>query len=200
MKIKEIDPYWTDERVNWYSAYYRNHSFNTEDEARKHVFYRLQRADAEPHASLFGINGPDKNKFISNTVPIYTTGKKFKIGRPVRSDYRLRKSDLIVKRPSLSEINEIAQAQSTSDYDIVPIKWYRIQELIDPTDDYYLKNHRDRIGKLIKEIRKNKWIEAVVVAEGDGMDLWLVEGQHRTRALWLMGFKTVPAIKISYTS
>jgi ParB family chromosome partitioning protein len=56
----------------------------------------------------------------------------------------------------------------------------------------------DYIKDLAYKIKTNGWIEAVVVGEtNSGYELW--EGQHRTRALRVLGFSTVPAyiIKIN---
>jgi 8-oxo-dGTP pyrophosphatase MutT (NUDIX family)/GNAT superfamily N-acetyltransferase len=63
----------------------------------------------------------------------------------------------------------------------------------DGTDPYDSVQERDRIFRLAGEIKESQEIAPLFVAvEPDGIP-WLLEGQHRSRALRVLGFSHVPA-------
>lgn len=92
------------------------------------------------------------------------------------------------------ELNMIAQANGTEDYRFHPVKWIRIN--VD-SDDIYATSpgERQRIAALAQQIKESGWIEAVVYHYKEG---WVIEGQHRIRALKMLGFNTAPGIGIEY--
>lgn len=54
---------------------------NNEQAVRDWMFQRLERADREPHASLFGgPNGPEINRKIADVMPLYRTRQGIMIG------------------------------------------------------------------------------------------------------------------------
>ena len=201
LEIADPDTYWTPERIKRWSSYANSRLFKTEQETKDWIFYQLERDDKSPTANIFGgINGPEINKKIAEKTPVYMSGKSYKVGKRIKQDNRIRKEQIEVKRPS-DDIHEVAQAQSSNDYDILPIKWYSIDMLIGPnTDRYSHGTENERIKSLALTIKNNLWISAVIVAfEVGENEPWLVEGQHRTRAMRMLGFKTVPAVAIKYT-
>lgn len=185
----------TSDSIKWWSNYAKHRVFKTSEEAREWVFHVMERADREPHASLFGINGPDYNRKFSDAIPLYQSGKSWKIGKRVREDKRFRLSDLKVKTPDIQYLNDTANSNTASNWEFGGIKWLRIGDLIGDAkeDRYYLWGRElDSITDLANRIKTNGWIEAVVVGQtGSEYELW--EGQHRTRALRTLGFSTVPA-------
>ena len=59
-------------------------------------------------------------------------------------------------------------------------------------------NTVDKIKNLAGLIKSNGWIEAIIYGiEEDGVP-YIIEGQHRTRAMKLLGFNTVPGIGIKF--
>ena len=200
LEINDPDTYWTQERIKRWSSYANSRLFKTEQEAKEWILYQLERDDRDPSAQIFGVNGSELNKKIAEKTPVYMSGKSYKVGKRIKQDNRLRKEQIEVKRPS-DDIHEVAQAQSSNDYDILPIKWYSIDMLIGPNVDRYSHGSEgDYIKNLALKIKNNLWISAVIVAfEVGETEPWLVEGQHRTRAMRMLGFKTVPAVAIKYT-
>jgi hypothetical protein len=181
--------------IKWWSNYAKYQVFKTPEEAREWVFHVMERADQQPHSKMFGINGPDYNRKFSDAIPLYQSGKSWKIGKRVRKDTRFRLSDLRVKTPDIGYLNEVANSNTERNWELGGIKWLRISDLIvDAKEDrYYLWGRElDSIKDLAHRIKTNGWIEAVVVGQmGSDYELW--EGQHRIRALRILGFSTIPA-------
>jgi hypothetical protein len=181
--------------LKWWASYAQRMIFKTPEEARAWVFRRMERSDQEPYAGAFGINGPEYNKKFSEAIPLYQSGKSWKIGKRVRKDTRFKLSDLQVKTPDIEYLNEVANSNTEQDWEFGGIKWLRISDLIGDAkgDSYYsLGTSGEYIKSLAYRIKENGWIEAVVVGQ-TGLEYELWEGQHRTRALRVLGFSTVPA-------
>jgi ParB-like chromosome segregation protein Spo0J len=62
---------------------------------------------------------------------------------------------------------------------------------------YKRGNEPERMARLAEKIKENLWIETPIVGI-QGKGFWLIEGQHRVRAMAILGFKTVPVIGIEY--
>lgn len=183
----------TPDDVKWWSNYARSRIFKTSEEAREWVFYIRERADKAPYV-IGGIDGPEYNRKFADAIPLYQSGKSWKIGKRVREDKRFRLSDLKVKTPGIEYLNTTANANTEKDWELGGIKWLRISDLIGQESHYSydIGNELEYIETLASKIKTNGWIEAVVVGQtGFEYELW--EGQHRTRALRALGFSTVPA-------
>jgi hypothetical protein len=181
--------------IEWWSKYARSKLFSTEEEARSWVFERRQYADRQSYASLFGIDGEEYNRAFANAIPVYQSGKSFKIGKRVRSEKRFSLKNLKIKKPDWEYIIQTAQANGESDFKVHEIKWIPIRFTVDGQNDYYLMNQKNRIENLASEIKNNGWIEAVIY---DYESLNIIEGQHRARAMKVLGFNTVPGVGIEY--
>lgn len=181
------------ESIKWWSNYASQKTFSSENEARQWLFDRLEFGDKTSPFENW-INGTEYNKLFSEQMPLYKSGKSWKIGKRIRKDNRLKLKNLKIKRPDLYELNQIAQANGESDYVLHPVKWIRIDF---NKNDYYLTNPSElqRIEKLAEQIKQNNWIEAIVYDYNKG---YIIEGQHRSRAMYIMGFKSVPGIGIEY--
>jgi hypothetical protein len=178
--------------VEWWAKYASAKIFPTPEEARNWLFQRREFADQQTSAKVFGVDGPEFNHAFANAMPLYQSGKSWKIGKRIRTDNRFRLNQLEVKRPSLEELNEIAQANGTGDYKFHKTKWIKVSF---DKSDYYLVNQKERIANLANQIKNNKWIEAIVY---DYSDQSIIEGQHRARAMTVLGFNTVPGVGIEY--
>lgn len=189
----------TPDQIKWWSNYAANLTFPTEQAAKDWVFARKERADKEPASALFGVDGPQYNRAFADSVPIYQSGKSFKIGKRIRNDNRLRLNQLEVRKPGAYELNMAAQASALGEYDFIPLKWIPIKGMIDDKDVYATQQKEvDKIKNLAGLIKSNGWIEAIIYGiEEDGVP-YIIEGQHRTRAMKLLGFNTVPGIGIKF--
>ena len=183
--------------IDWWAKYAHYKVFPTEQDARNWVFERRQATDREPSSTVFGIDGEEYNRAFAQAIPIYQSGKSFKIGKRVRTDTRLRLKNLQVKLPDIVYINQVAQANGESDYQIHKMQWIPVRFTVSDERDYYLMNQKDRIRDLAYQIKSNGWIEAVIY---DWASKHILEGQHRARAMRILGFNTVPGVGIEYES
>lgn len=181
--------------VTWWANYAANMIFPSEITARDWVFHKREFSDRQVSATVFGIDGPEYNRAFADAIPIYQSGKSFKIGKRIRKDNRLRLKNLEVKVPDWEYVIQTAQAFSSEDFKVHKIKWIPIRFTVSDKDDYYLVNQQDRIRRLADKIKDNGWIEAVIY---DYKNLNILEGQHRARAMRVLGFSTVPGVGIEY--
>ena len=108
--------------------------------------------------------------------------------------------------PLSEDIHQVAQANmSGDDYEVQPLKMYPIHELLDGVgQDYYARNPQEskRVKALAEQIKYNKWFEPLIIARmdipGEDDEPWIVEGQHRARAVELFNTKVIPAYLIEY--
>lgn len=192
----EISP----ESIKYWSGYAANRKFSTEQEARDWIFRTLENSDRQ-FGDALGLKGSEHNRQFADQMPIYQSGNSWKIGRPVRNNRNVfRLSDLQIRRPSTEELHNVAQANISGDYEFTDIFWANLRELLPDSEMgsiYSQSGESARIRELAEQIKSNKWVEAVIVGiTKDGK--WLIEGQHRARALRALGFATVPAIGIVY--
>lgn len=114
--------------------------------------------------------------------------------------HKLDLSFLEIKRNSLEEINNTANANTEYEWNLlkgvydIPLKYI----LPPPRHDtlYSRSDEKARIGELADKILNNGWIKAVIVQYwkgDDGPQYDLIEGQHRARAMRLLGAKDVIA-------
>ena len=191
----------TPEQVKNWSGYSVNRKFKSEGEAREWLFGQLERSEQGVSGDVFGRKGPEYNRQFADMFPVYQSGKtSWKIGKPIRSRRNvLRLSDIQVRRPSSEQLYNIARATVDEHYEITnDIVWVRLAEILPDSDGMYsYDDEADRIRNLAETIKSNKWIEAVVIGITN-KGKWLIEGQHRARAMKLLGFGTVPAMGIVY--
>lgn len=191
-----IDP----KKIDFYSRYFQRRLFDSEEDARETLFRTLENADRMP----FGVrNGTELNRQISESFPVFKLKRKFKLGRPIRDRKpRFNPDALEVRRPSLEYVHQVAQA-SFNDYELTGLQNFPIGELLgeremagDTKGNMYGSSEETaRIRELAEQIKSSGWIEAVVVGIEDG-EKWVLEGQHRLRALRLLGAKTVPGMGV----
>lgn len=181
--------------ITWWSNYAANMKFPSELAAREWVFQRREYTDRQPSSTVFGVDGTEYNREFANAIPVYQSGAVFKIGKRIRKDNRLRLKNLEVRSPGWEYIIQTAQANGTEDFKVHKIKWIPIRFTVSDENDYYLVNQKTRIKDLADQIKTNGWIEAVIY---DYKNLNILEGQHRARAMKVLGFSTVPGVGIEY--
>lgn len=177
------------EAIRRWSHYAASMKFETPEDARDWMFRKMELQDR----SGVNVYGPEKNRAIANAMPLYQSGKSWKIGKRVREDKRFKLSQLQVKRPTFEELDMVANSNTESDFEYAGVKWLKISDLMSGEQDVYSWGRElEYIKSLAYKIKTNGWIEAVIVGQFDnGYELW--EGQHRVRAMKVLGFNTVPA-------
>ena len=166
--------------VNWWASYAKNWNFKSEQEARDWIFDKRQHHDRDPHVDMFGgPDGPEFNRAFASAMPIYMSGKSFKIGKRLQKDNRLKLKNIEIRKPDLEELDMVAQANGESDYKFHPVKWIRVKF---SENDYYLNSPKTKnyIIALANQIKQNKWIEAIIYDYSDGSIIEgnIVTGKH----------------------
>ena len=188
----------TPKDLDHWAKYAQHMSFKTPEEAREWVFNKRQHNDRQSHVSFFGgPDGEEYNRAFANAIPVYQSGKyTWKVGKRVRYDRKLNRGDFEVRRPDIEYLNLVAQANGETDYKFHPVEWIPIRFTVSDNDAYATQPREvEYIRQLAYQIKQNKWIEAVVY---DYADKHIIEGQHRARAMKVLGFGTVPGIGIEY--
>lgn len=71
-------------QIRWWSRYARRMRFKTEAEAREWVHHKLELWDTEVSATVFGPQGPAKNRWFADNVPVYQDRwGTWRVGRPL---------------------------------------------------------------------------------------------------------------------
>lgn len=167
------------ESLKWWSSYAAAHSFNTQEEAHAWVARKIMLGDK---TMVRDLKSPEEYSALALEVPLYQSGSKWKIGKKIRTDHRLRMSDIEIRRPSKSDLHQIGSANFYR-YELGETFLANINEMIgdDEGGVYQQKSELERIALLAEKIRENKWIEAVVCGVEKNREYWLIEGQHRAR-------------------
>jgi hypothetical protein len=159
-------------------------------ESAKNDIRRAVNHNNKQFSAIFGEDNPEEIVGLFNFIE---TNKGFKIMPKQPKRTKKKKIDWgdfdLIKTP-LDELHLIASSNFL-DYEIDnKPSIIKIDEYID--DDNYF-DHKNRIINLSKEIIKNMKFEPIVVEPNKK---YVIEGQHRIRAMKLLGFKTVMAYKI----
>lgn len=187
----------TKDNIIWWAKYASTKTFPTEQDAREWVFQRREYADRQSYAHVVGIDGPEYNRAFADAIPIYQSGKSFKIGKRIQKDNRLRLKDLKVRQPEWEYIIQTAQANGTEDFKVHPIQWIPVRYTVEDENDHYMTTEKTYITNLANQIKTNGWIEAVIF---EWHSKNIIEGQHRARAMRILGFNTVPGVGIEYVT
>jgi hypothetical protein len=191
---------WTDERVKFWTGYASSRLFKSPEEAREWVFYQLQRNDQLSYASSFGgINGPEYNRAAADAMPVYQSGKSFKVGKKIRKDYRLKWDDIEIRLPNWTSVIQTAEATDVREFKVHKVDMVPIRSLLGPNDGnsiYSYGKESEYIKYLAQAIKTNRWFEPILYEYCENP--YIMEGQHRVRAARLLGFTKVPGIGIEY--
>ena len=170
---------------NFKDRYY----FSTAD-AIADIHHVVNKSNKES-GSIFGKDDPD---YISSLYDFTQTKKGVKIDprvalKPIKKE--LGWDDFEIIKTSFYELNKIASS-NFNDYEIItsPIK-VAIKDYIDDGMTYI--EDEKRIQNLADNILKNKKFEPIVINPSNES---VIEGQHRIRAMRLLGFKTILAYQI----
>ena len=193
------------EVLRHWTQYAGHRDWKSEEEARSFIAGKWNNS-----AWNIGMS-PEESKAhytqLAAEMPIYQTKKGWRIGDPRvlknvrakasrKANPRLTWKTMEIKGSSLYDLNNSAAAQEEAEYKILPVKMYRIAEILPEGEDAYSKGGEAvYIRELAQKIKENRWFEAIYVHENHR---YVVEGQHRTRALKLLGFKTVPGYGFLY--
>ncbi len=142
-------------------------------------------------------------KLRNLTIPLY---EEYQL--PLFRDIHIEPFDWdkIQLKPTSEDIHEVAEANLMADaYELMGLKWWNVWELVGgSSQDYYTTNpgERKRVMTLAQQIKTNGWFSPIIVAvedfEGGEPDPYILEGQHRARAVQLLGSRMVPGYGVEY--
>ncbi len=184
----------TSQDINWWSNYAQSMLFNSEPEARSWVASRLEAFDKQ-QGSIFGID-KTKNQFIANSIPVYSQGKKFKIGRRIRNTNTFSWDQIDIRHNSLEELTTGGFVLAADVKKLGPVELISVQSLHGTDSNINLKN-QEWITKLSGQLKSGEvpYFKAIVY---DANTNGLIDGHHRLEAVQLAGIKIIPAQGIEF--
>jgi hypothetical protein len=184
----------TPDSIKWWSNYAKNMVFKTEEEAREWVFRVMERSDQQPHSSIFGINGPDYNRQFSDALPLYQSGKSWKIGKRIRKK-GFTWDDVDVRPNSLEFLETAGYVNPFDNPELGPVTLIPVSKL-----------HKTEIHSETPQGKEKVWLFAQKLKGGDGYFMAVVygsngeiiDGHHRYETARLLKQTRVPAQLLTY--
>lgn len=184
--------------LSWWISRFNGRKYNSQEDALKDIQHVVDKSNNDPLNKIFGSKDIDPQQIIQmfKYVPLKTGGKLVSTVKEKSNKQKFADNwnEIDVKQTSRDTLYRVAQSNFNNfEINFTP-KLINIYDYIDKEmDDYYFANEKTRLLDLANKIKENKWVEPVIV-EPD--DVWLIEGQHRIRALALLKFKKCPAYEI----
>lgn len=173
----------TDGDLKWWSRYLRLRTFKTETEARDTVYrLRSQSFDAE------------SSRLFADEIPVRRLAAGWKVGKVYRTPpIRLSWEDIRISGNDRYDLYHTAEANGAVDYTFKK-EMLPVANFVGPfaqQDRYHAED--GRIRDLAQEIKSNGQFERVIVMRERDGGVWLVEGQHRARAVrWFLRLSSIP--------
>ncbi len=172
----------------WYQSF--KEKYYPTIESAKNDIRKAVNHNNKQFSAIFGEDNPEEIVGLFNFIET-NKGVKIMPKQPKRTKKKkIDWNDFDLIKTPLDKLHLIASS-NFDDYEIDnKPSIVKIDEYIGD-DDYF--DHKNRIIKLSKEIINNMEFEPIVVEPNEK---YVIEGQHRIRAMKLLGFKTIMAYKI----
>lgn len=180
------------EDIDWWSRYAGKLNFKTPEEAREWIFQRKQHSDSQPNAKFFGISGPEYNRSFANSMPIYKSGKSFKIGKRIRNK-PFGWDDVEIRPNSLESLETAGYVNMFDGPELGPVQMVSVNKLY-KTEDHADKNPI-KVRVLANQIKSGEGYFKAIVYDDNGA---IIDGHHRYEAAKLLRMTKVPAQQIRY--
>lgn len=182
--------YWTPDKIDWIAKYAQNQIFKTEQAAKDWVFHKLEHWERQ---FSFGKKmGTENNRLIADAVPVYMSGKSFKLGKRVRKP-KLSWKDIDIEKPSLIPLINAGFINPFDGYKVRGMKLLRTATLHMTEDHSYTENGVNRVYQYAHRIKEDQTFLAIVVSQ-DGT---ILDGHHRFRAVQdVLKWKTIPCLVV----
>ncbi len=180
--------------VAWWASYTQNLTFKSEQEARDWLFRRAEWADQQSHVAAFGgPDGTEYNRAMADAMPLYKSGKSFKIGKRIRKKPRGWEEFTII--PNTFETLTTAgyingfDGPTVGKVQLVPIsKIYKTEKHSEEPRGI------EKVERLYDAIEESQKFKAIVLNDDGG----IIDGHHRFEVAKRMKMKTVPAQYVTY--
>lgn len=173
--------------LDHYSRYYSKLNFKTPEEARDYIFRNLEHSDRQSFSQVTGINGPEKNRWIADNIPLYQSGKSWKIGKRVRSK-GLSWDDFDIDTYTTEELTT---GGWVNPFDLIKVEGPVLVPIrkLNPTETHSQTEQGQRnVSRIVMGMKENKWFRAIVID-----DLYnVIDGHHRIQACLKLKFTKIP--------
>jgi hypothetical protein len=103
----------SDETVKYWSRYMQHRRFNSEQEAREEVLRIRNHDDKQSWSTIFGVDGPAKNQWFADNIPVYQDGHgKWRVGKPLSAWVKERRRTAYLSRRAAEEEEEAQRKAS----------------------------------------------------------------------------------------
>lgn len=183
MKFKDFYSYLfeniSSDQLEYYSRYFKNHSFSTELEAKNFLRDRITYSNS---------NLPEEMRYTKNQIedivydmPIYKVKNKYKIGnRPKKKSLSIEDFDI-----KWTTREMIATSGLFASMDIKKVEYKFLDyKKINPTEGV----DSEHVNEVMGSIKENWWIKSIVIDNLGNIS----DGHHRYEALVKLGIKKIP--------
>jgi hypothetical protein len=185
------------ESLLWWAKYAANMTFPTEQAARDWVFGRREHADSQPHASMFGgIDGPEYNRQFANAVPLYQSGKSWKIGKRIRKK-PFGWDDVEVKKNSLEDLETNGSVNMFDGPRLSPVKLIPLRFMHKTENHSNTPEGQAKIALIVNRIKNGEGYFKAIVIDPDGN---IIDGHHRYEVARMLRMTKAPAQQVTFES
>lgn len=181
------------ESITWWANYAQRMTFRSEQEARQWVFDRRQHADRQPASQVFGVDGPEYNRAFADAIPLYQSGKSWKIGKRIRKK-PFGWDEVDIRANTLEQLETAGYVNAFDGPILGPVQLVPIRKL------YKVEDHSEKpagvakVQFLAQQVKNGGYFKAIVYNE-DGS---ILDGHHRYEAAKLLRMTKVPAQMVRY--
>lgn len=175
--------------VEWWTKYAQSLIFKTEEETKQWIFEKREWADKQSYQSVFGgPDGPEYNRAFANAVPLYKSGKSWKIGKRIRKKL-FGWDDIHIEPNSLENLTSAGYVNMFDNPELGPVKLVPISKLYKTERHSETINGQAKVMWLAQHIKNDGYFKAIVY----GSDGEIIDGHHRYEAVKSLKLKTIPA-------
>lgn len=189
-----FDPasYWNPGQIDHIANYTSKLTFKSPEEAREWYFRKLQHWDKQSWAAITGVNGPEKNRLIADSLPIYQSGKSFKIGKRIRAPKKTW-DDIEIKEPSIAPLVSAGWLNPFDGYKVLGIQMKKVSDLHMTEDHSNTEGGQEKVHRYAQRIKDDETFLAIIV-DTQGT---ILDGHHRYRAVRdVLKWKTIPCLVV----
>lgn len=185
----------TPEDIRWWASYAQRLTFPSEEAARQWVFDRREHADRQSYASVFGISGPEYNRAFADAIPVWKSGKSFKIGKRIRKK-AFSWDDVDVRPDSLERLQTAGYVNPFDGPSLGPLQLVPVVKLYKTESHADTPSGRAKVAAFARMLKEGDGYFVAVVHNEDG---GIIDGHHRYEVAKLLKMRRVPAQLITFS-
>ena len=180
--------------IEWWANYSVNKIFSTPEEAREWLFSRREFADRQSHAKVFGIDGPEYNRAYANSMPVYQSGKSWKIGKRIRKK-PFSWDDVEIVKNNLEDLQANGTVNMFDGPKLGPVQLVPLRKLRKMETHSEKPAGQAKIHYIVNQIKNGTgYFKAIVYNDLSS----IIDGHHRYEVARMLKMTKVPAQQITY--